>query len=104
MNCLKCGSDTAVVDSRKGDGGSVTRRRKCVSCGFRFTTNETAVIKKIEKPKERPLKKTDKPVEKRLPKKVRKAPVVVQKPRHYDDYVEEDVSHYVDYSSEREWE
>ncbi len=40
MNCPYCGgSGSRVVDSRPLDGG-VRRRRKCLSCGARFTTYE----------------------------------------------------------------
>ncbi|MEJ5186916.1 MAG: transcriptional regulator NrdR [Candidatus Geothermincolales bacterium] len=54
MRCPFCGApDTKVVDSRSTDGGLVIRRRrKCTSCGKRFTTFErfeqypVAVIKR----------------------------------------------------------
>lgn len=54
MKCPFCGEpDTKVVDSRATDGGLVIRRRrKCPSCGRRFTTFErfeqypVAVIKR----------------------------------------------------------
>lgn len=43
MKCPYCGyCDSKVVDSRPADeGGSIRRRRECLSCGKRFTTYET---------------------------------------------------------------
>ena len=43
MNCPFCGHpDSKVVDSRPTDeGGSIRRRRECLSCQKRFTTYET---------------------------------------------------------------
>jgi hypothetical protein len=41
MNCLKCGSDTKVLESRLNESNSVRRRRMCLACGERFTTMET---------------------------------------------------------------
>lgn len=43
MHCPFCGAeDTKVIDSRlAGEGGSVRRRRECLSCKERFTTFET---------------------------------------------------------------
>ncbi len=42
MRCPSCGYDESkVVDSRPTeDGTSIRRRRKCISCGYRFTTYE----------------------------------------------------------------
>lgn len=43
MECTECNHpDTSVMDSRKSTmyGGSIRRRRKCDSCGIRFTTYE----------------------------------------------------------------
>ncbi|HEX2030396.1 MAG TPA: transcriptional regulator NrdR [Actinomycetota bacterium] len=42
MRCPWCGHDeTRVVDSRTAEGGgAVRRRRRCASCGRRFTTFE----------------------------------------------------------------
>lgn len=37
--CNKCHSETVVIDSRDEDG-YVRRRRKCVSCGHRYSTVE----------------------------------------------------------------
>ncbi len=45
MRCPYCeADDDKVVDSRPVDGGSaVRRRRECVNCGRRYTTNERTV-------------------------------------------------------------
>ena len=45
MRCPKCGCDNdKVIDSRAGrDGGTVRRRRECLSCGYRFSTLESVV-------------------------------------------------------------
>lgn len=42
MFCPKCGHpDTRVIDSRSQDAANaIRRRRKCVKCGYRFTTYE----------------------------------------------------------------
>lgn len=42
MRCPYCGhEDSRVIDSRaKNDGRSIRRRRQCLSCNKRFTTNE----------------------------------------------------------------
>lgn len=43
MNCIYCGSDTKVTNSRSRKlDKSVWRRRQCKSCVAQFTTNETA--------------------------------------------------------------
>ena len=39
MNCAKCEGPTCVVDSRPKPH-KVRRRRRCLSCGHRFTTHE----------------------------------------------------------------
>ncbi|MEK7139559.1 MAG: transcriptional regulator NrdR [Patescibacteria group bacterium] len=46
MQCPACGfGDTKVVDSRTGiDGISIRRRRECLKCEFRFSTNEQVEI------------------------------------------------------------
>jgi len=46
MKCPACYNlETKVVDSRTGsDGISIRRRRECVKCGFRFSTNEEVEI------------------------------------------------------------
>jgi transcriptional regulator NrdR family protein len=41
VRCLKCDSETSVVDSRDIVGGR-RRRRECKLCGYRFTTVEVA--------------------------------------------------------------
>ena len=43
MNCPRCGGKAVVVDSRKYPTGEVRRRRKCGSCGHRFSTLEAIV-------------------------------------------------------------
>ena len=47
MKCPFCGAaDTQVIDSRVSEeGDSVRRRRRCTSCGKRFTTYETAELR-----------------------------------------------------------
>ena len=42
MRCPKCGADNdQVVDSRANhEGNTIRRRRKCLTCGFRYTTYE----------------------------------------------------------------
>lgn len=40
MDCPVCGGTAAVVRSRT-DGETVTRRRECRECGFRFSTVES---------------------------------------------------------------
>lgn len=39
--CPQCGSNTAVVDTRQGEDGSVHRRRRCPNCDVRFNTVES---------------------------------------------------------------
>ena len=50
MRCPKCGCDNdKVIDSRAGrDGGTVRRRRECLSCGYRFSTLESVVPEDIK--------------------------------------------------------
>ena len=44
MKCLNCdSSDTRVLDSRLSKTGIRTRRRECISCGLKFSTEERAV-------------------------------------------------------------
>lgn len=58
MKCLRCGAESRVIDSRRvvngtvawrrvedDAGHSVRRRRVCVACGERFTTEERYVFK-----------------------------------------------------------
>ncbi|MDP1578844.1 MAG: transcriptional regulator NrdR [Candidatus Didemnitutus sp.] len=45
MRCPKCTSiEDKVIDSRIArDGNTIRRRRECLECGYRFTTNEGLV-------------------------------------------------------------
>lgn len=48
MQCTLCKKgDTRVIDSRVGEN-SIRRRRKCLLCGFRFTTYERLEIPQIK--------------------------------------------------------
>ena len=40
MDCPRCSRPTRVLESRRGDGSAVRRRRVCSGCGHRFTTFE----------------------------------------------------------------
>ena len=40
MRCPDCGERAEVLDSRPRPDGGVRRRRRCTSCGDRFTTIE----------------------------------------------------------------
>lgn len=43
MNCPKCGSVvTNCIDSRPKENG-IYRRRKCLGCGYRYSTQEISV-------------------------------------------------------------
>lgn len=42
--CPKCGGATAVIETRGTSDELVRRRRKCVCCGYRFSTVETFVM------------------------------------------------------------
>ena len=49
MNCPRCESPTAILETRKADGGTALRRRReCSSCGHRFTTYERALPERLE--------------------------------------------------------
>jgi len=49
VNCPRCDSPTAILETRKADGGSALRRRRqCTNCGHRFTTYERAVPEALE--------------------------------------------------------
>ena len=52
MKCPKCQADTTVTDSRR-KAAHVYRRRVCLSCGERCTTQETILtgIKRGPKPR-----------------------------------------------------
>jgi len=41
MNCIKCQGPTSVIDSRSKPE-TVVRKRRCDSCGFRFSTTEVS--------------------------------------------------------------
>ena len=49
MRCPKCAAqEDKVVDSRENrDGGSIRRRRECLTCGTRFTTYEEIYREKL---------------------------------------------------------
>jgi len=51
MNCPFCRqADSRVVDSRPiDDGSSIRRRRECVTCGRRFTTQETSALSVVKR-------------------------------------------------------
>lgn len=53
MNCPKCHhSETKVYDSRPSQNGRmIRRRRRCLKCGYRFTTSEEVKVLdlKVEK-------------------------------------------------------
>ncbi len=58
MRCIYCNETTAVIDKRTSQDNVTRRRRKCLKCGKRFTTNEILVDEdkkkftiKISKPK-----------------------------------------------------
>lgn len=47
--CIDCESNNVrIIDTRKRSDGTVKRRKKCVNCGFRWTTVEIeyAIYKK----------------------------------------------------------
>lgn len=49
MNCPRCDSRTAILETRKAEGGiALRRRRQCEECGHRFTTYERAVPETLE--------------------------------------------------------
>jgi transcriptional repressor NrdR len=49
VNCSRCDSPTAILETRKADGGAALRRRReCTECGHRFTTYERAVPEALE--------------------------------------------------------
>ena len=48
MICTKCGGETKTIDSRKRRG-TVIRRRECLVCGYRFSTEEI-LLQKEEQP------------------------------------------------------
>jgi transcriptional regulator NrdR family protein len=40
MNCPTCGHEDSAVIRTEADAGTVTRRRQCSSCGYRWSTVE----------------------------------------------------------------
>lgn len=50
MNCVRCGRDTSVLESRMVDA-MLRRRRECTHCGHRFSTYEMddGCVKTIKK-------------------------------------------------------
>lgn len=47
MNCTKCKAKTEVLETARADGAT-RRRRRCTSCGDRFSTLEQLVGAKVE--------------------------------------------------------
>jgi transcriptional repressor NrdR len=47
VNCPRCDSPTATLETRKA-GDAIRRRRRCSSCGHRFTTYERAVPESLQ--------------------------------------------------------
>jgi len=46
--CPRCGSTaSSVKDSRVTAAGTQRRRRSCVGCGYRYTTHEMLIDKKL---------------------------------------------------------
>jgi transcriptional regulator NrdR family protein len=43
MECLECGGDTKVIDSRPSKNNRIRRRRECLFCDKRWTTYESIV-------------------------------------------------------------
>ena len=44
--CSKCnGRRTDIIDTRQSPEGYLRRRRKCMDCGHRFSTEENTIIK-----------------------------------------------------------
>jgi transcriptional repressor NrdR len=49
VNCPRCHSSTAILETRRAEGGgTLRRRRECTECGHRFTTYERAVPETLE--------------------------------------------------------
>ena len=49
MKCPKCREDALkVIDTRHTIENSVRRQRKCLRCGYRFTTFEISMAQKAE--------------------------------------------------------
>lgn len=49
LKCPKCGNITSKVKyTRKVVGGTIRRRRECLACPSRFTTEERIVNKRLD--------------------------------------------------------
>lgn len=87
MKCIACNSDTDVYDSRLLEGNQFRRKRKCRSCGCRFSTFEvlegrlTARPPRPDKPKPAP-----KPKRVRLPKAERSRVKSIKPRKPEDDF------------------
>lgn len=44
MACPNCRHDRSVVKDKRNSFGGITRRRRCLKCGHRFTTEERIVF------------------------------------------------------------
>ena len=92
MKCQFCKDDNdRVVDTRSSDGGTVIRRRReCLSCGRRFTSNEiveevtVSVIKKNGEKETFDIQKVIRSVEIAC----RKRPITVEQVKELADRVE----------------
>jgi transcriptional repressor NrdR len=58
MKCQKCKKGRTVVIDSRTSGNSIRRRRKCLKCGYRFSTLE--VLKEKKKLMEEGYKKSNK--------------------------------------------
>lgn len=104
MNCIKCNGDTKVVDRR-----GVRRRRECLACGTRFSTEEV-LAGSIKAAKAEPVK-VDKPapVPKPKPKKetsmsaLKKAASARRKIEERRDRLLEDLVDDYDLEDVRQW-
>jgi len=68
MECPKCRGKTDVINSRLNlDYNVVRRRRKCLKCGYRFTTYESSEFEKPKKLRKKKIEKKE--VKKTLPEK-----------------------------------
>lgn len=98
MRCPKCGAlDDKVIESRAlADGGTIRRRRECISCGYRFTSYERIeekqlmVVKKSKNRRE-PFDRTK--LEKGIQQAVRKRSVSQHQIASMIDELEEQAVH-----------
>lgn len=76
MNCHQCGGNTKVLSSRPTPKNSIWRRRECLACAVRFTTEEVVSEDVVEPPvvrKSKPQRKAKpRPKPEPKPKPVRK--------------------------------